>query len=313
MTLNGFQAYSMVMKRYRADNRLDITDYRIQTDNPFLTEPVTIALISDLHDRPYARVMASLASRKPDLIAIAGDLVDGYAAEGMEDVARGLLTRMPQSVLAPSFHILSFLKDCAAVAPTYFSLGNHEWLLSDSDYDRIRQTGVHLLDNASVAFSHRFLIGGLTSSSVMRYRKYILENPEMKGYYPMRPPVPFWKKRRSRHPLLDYNWLSRFEGKKGFKLLLSHHPEYWKHRDPVLQEMNLDIVMSGHAHGGQIRLLRHGLYAPGQGLLPKYTCGVHRGSFGSLIVSRGLANTVWIPRFGNCPELVYIKVETRRA
>lgn len=51
--------------------------------------------------------------------------------------------------------------------------------------------------------------------------------------------------------------------------------------------MPIDLVLSGHAHGGQIRLFGQGLFAPGQGILPKYTSGVHE----NMIISKGLANT----------------------
>ena len=63
------------------------------------------------------------------------------------------------------------------------------------------------------------------------------------------------------------------------------------------------LVLSGHAHGGQVRLFGRGLYAPGQGLLPRYTEGVH---FRRLAVSRGLSNTQLVPRLFNPPEIVYL-------
>ncbi len=318
------------MRKYQIDNRLDITEYEIIRSSVSLTKTLTIALIADLHDRPYEKILASLKERRPDLIAIAGDLIDGYTADGMENRSKNELTRMPKSMLADSAYALQFLKECAAVSPTYYGLGNHEWLLSDRDFKLIHRTGVHLLDNAFAEFpssrsnickasgntapvllpdkKDRILIGGLTSSAVMRYREYILENPKMAGYYPLFPPRPWWQKRRNTHPHLDYAWLDEFEQQDGFKILLCHHPEYWKRKDPVLSEMDFGLTMSGHAHGGQIRVLGHGLFAPGQGLLPKYTGGSHNGRHGTLVVSRGLANTAPFPRFGNRPELVYIRL-----
>jgi len=66
---------------------------------------------------------------------------------------------------------------------------------------------------------------------------------------------------------------------------------------------NIDLVLSGHAHGGQIRIKGQGLYAPGQGFLPRLTSGVvdHR-----LVISRGLANNTIISRQWNPEEVVYI-------
>ena len=73
----------------------------------------------------------------------------------------------------------------------------------------------------------------------------------------------------------------------------------------MLRDRNIDLVLSGHAHGGQIRLLGRGLYAPGQGILPAYTGGLHSGPHGKLLISRGLSNTALpVPRLFNPPEIV---------
>jgi len=94
-----------------------------------------------------------------------------------------------------------------------------------------------------------------------------------------------------------------------YTILLSHRPElfaqYVKH--------NFDLVLSGHAHGGQWRipfLLQNGLYSPNQGIFPKYTNGIHEQSNTKMIVSRGLSReSTPIPRFYNPPELVVINLE----
>ena len=79
-----------------------------------------------------------------------------------------------------------------------------------------------------------------------------------------------------------------------------------RRRDLSLRHCGLtgfDLILSGHAHGGQIRLFGRGLFAPGQGIFPKYTSGIH----GSMIISRGLSNTGgMIPRLFNRREIVYI-------
>ncbi len=84
-----------------------------------------------------------------------------------------------------------------------------------------------------------------------------------------------------------------------FNLVLAHRPELF----PVYAGTDADFVLSGHAHGGQVRMFRHGLYAPGQGLFPKYTEGFHRRGNSTLYVSRGLGNTIPFPRVFNTPEL----------
>ena len=80
-------------------------------------------------------------------------------------------------------------------------------------------------------------------------------------------------------------------------------------RAPELHEHLIDLVLSGHAHGGQMRLFGHGLYAPGQGWLPEFTSGMYKGENGSLVISRGLANTASpVPRIFNEQEIVYVEV-----
>lgn len=82
-------------------------------------------------------------------------------------------------------------------------------------------------------------------------------------------------------------------------VVMAHRPELF----PIYAGTDADVILSGHAHGGQIRLFGIGLYAPQQGLFPRYTCGVHRSGNSLLHVSRGLGNTILFPRVFNTPEL----------
>lgn len=169
-----------------------------------------------------------------------------------------------------------FLKKLLSVAPVYFGLGNHEWKLIKEDRENIASVGLILLDDAFVQFMPGVYIGGLASTS--RYGKYRITSTEP-----------------------NISFLNQFERVDGFKILICHHPEYY---DKYLAGKKFDLVLSGHAHGGQIRICNHGLYAPGQGFFPKYTSGIVDGK---MIISRGLSNTrPLIPRFFNRTELVFI-------
>ena len=88
-------------------------------------------------------------------------------------------------------------------------------------------------------------------------------------------------------------------------MLLSHRPEYFTQ----YADLGFDLALSGHAHGGQIRLPFAGaLYAPDQGWLPRYASGMHVRRETRMIVSRGLGNS-WFPiRFLNRPELVVVRL-----
>ena len=219
-----------------------------------------IALVADLHDRDAELLLMSLRARRPDIIAIAGDLTNNRISEAKQ--------------------LRETLSSMAAVAPTFYSLGNHEYDFTEKSAQMVAECGVKLLLDEYTDWNE-LCIGGLRSRS--KYR-------------------PFPKGRSTAVPRLG--WLDEYEKQPGYKILLSHHPEYY---EPYLKDRNIDLVLSGHAHGGQMRLFDHGLFAPGQGVWPRYTKGLHDGRF---IVSAGLANTEpMIPRLFNPTELVIIDIE----
>jgi predicted MPP superfamily phosphohydrolase len=89
-----------------------------------------------------------------------------------------------------------------------------------------------------------------------------------------------------------------------FTILLSHHPEWLN----VIADNPIDLVFSGHAHGGQVRIpfLMKGLIAPDQGLFPEYTSGIYRDRNTTEIVSRALGNSILPFRVFNRPEIVVV-------
>ena len=90
-----------------------------------------------------------------------------------------------------------------------------------------------------------------------------------------------------------------------FQILLSHRPELFS----LYSRYPFDLVLCGHAHGGQVRLpFTDGLYAPNQGILPKYTSGAHTKNNTTEIISRGLGNSSFPLRLFNFPEIVHIQI-----
>ena len=185
---------------------------------------------------------------------------------------------------------LALLRALITVAPVFCSLGNHEYRVKDIEA-RIRKTGVRLLDNTYTTL-YGFVIGGLSSGC--RGKK---------------------QGRLKKTPAPDDSFLSDFCAEKGTHILLCHHPEYYL---PYLQDRKIELVLAGHAHGGQWRFLGQGCFAPGQGILPRFTAGLYRGRRRArrdtslradaplLAVSRGMGNEVAIPRIGNPAEILCI-------
>ena len=174
---------------------------------------------------------------------------------------------------------LDFLAGCRKIAPVYYSIGNHERGMNDENRAILADSGIHLLDNTWTPYGV-LTIGGLTSG-------YTSGIPKQRN---MPPP--------------DTSFVKKFAMQKGFKLLLCHHPEYWP---AYIRETSINLTVSGHAHGGQwqIPFTNQGIYAPGQHLFPKYTSGVYKNR---LAVSRGMANTVPIPRFFNPCEMLLLEL-----
>lgn len=151
-----------------------------------------------------------------------------------------------------------------AIAPTYFIEGNHECSL--------KETGEKYIDAVSKA-----------GVFVLRDAYTDLPHCRMIGL-----------KQRS-EPELLLSMLS----KERLNIVLAHRAE----RFPIYAQTGADIILSGHAHGGQIRFGNRGVYAPQQGVFPKYTEGWYSIGQSRMFVSRGLGNTILFPRVFNTPEL----------
>lgn len=162
---------------------------------------------------------------------------------------------------------LAFLEEAAKRLPTFFSLGNHEMNMKNRPalWEAFRQSSATFLLNGYARFGELW-IGGW-------YRPYLLGMEDM---------------------------LEEFEALEGCKVLLCHRPEDYRRH---MQGRQLDLVLAGHAHGGQIRIGKQGLYAPGQGFFPKLTKGVAQGR---MIISAGASNPVKMPRWGNPCEVLRI-------
>ncbi|MDP4118614.1 MAG: metallophosphoesterase [Bacillota bacterium] len=169
---------------------------------------------------------------------------------------------------------LLFAESASKIAPVYYVTGNHEYYMSEINriilIEGLKKRGVNLLcDKTTRLFENCYLIG-LDDQS--------LENDTLKALS---------------HPLPA----------DALKIVLAHKP----HHISLYAQNEADLVLCGHAHGGQIRLpFIGGIFSPGQGLFPKYTAGMHRKSNTDMIVSRGLGNSVFPFRVFNRPELVCI-------
>ena len=161
-------------------------------------------------------------------------------------------------------HAFAFAKAVVSIAPTYFSEGNHECSLGET--------------------GERY-VSRIAESGVCVLQDAYVDLPQCRL---------IGLRQRT-----EQERIAALLSSDRFNLVLSHRPE----RLPVYANAGADVVLCGHAHGGQIRVLHRGVYAPQQGLFPKYTEGWYRLGNTRMYVSRGLGNTIAFPRVCNTPEL----------
>ena len=181
---------------------------------------------------------------------------------------------------------LSFARQAVKIAPCYFVTGNHEaWV--GSQYEELRTSlenaGVTVLQDEAIELNYGdecIQLIGLNDPDFSERDSFLSES------------------------ILETK-LSEINISNGFTILLSHRPEYFN----VYQNKNIDLVLSGHAHGGQFRLpFLGGVIAPNQGFFPKYDAGIYTENGTTMIVSRGIGNSIIPVRINNRPEIVIIEL-----
>ncbi|MBQ8333555.1 MAG: metallophosphoesterase [Clostridia bacterium] len=229
-------------------------------------------------------------------IGIAADFHARSGEMHVGDIVKRFADEKPDLILAPgdifnntdehsvreSYNIngLHLLEGLAGTAPVFYSVGNHEHGISGENREILESAGVTVFDNEITQFGG-ITIAGLTS-----------------GYA-------FDKSHYSTQPVPDLCVLDELKSAPSPKILLCHHPEYWTR---YIAGQGIDLTVSGHAHGGQWRIGSRGAYAPGQGIFPKYVSGLYHRDSETLCVSRGMRNTVKIPRFFNPCEIVILDI-----
>jgi len=184
---------------------------------------------------------------------------------------------------------LAFAKEAVKIASCYYVSGNHEARVSEYQDLKtgLEEAGVTVLDDAQVKIEvsgESITVIGVNDPSF--HADYLTSDAEV----------------------MDRKLSELSSEDAGFTILLSHRPELF---DTYVAH-DMDLVLTGHAHGGQFRLpLIGGLIAPDQGLFPKYDAGLYSEGNTNMIVSRGLGNSIIPFRFNNRPEVVLIELKSQ--
>ena len=230
-----------------------------------------IAHISDLHN-------AEMGNQNEDLLSMLKELQPNIIA-----ITGDMIDSRNTNIEIA----LRFAQEAMKIAPCYYVTGNHEARVSEYNdlKDGLSELGVVVLDDERVEIERSgetIVLLGVNdpnfetdgwdgdSESAMRLRLQELMDP-----------------------------------KDNYTVLLSHRPELFE----VYAESNTDLVLSGHAHGGQFRFpFVGGLVAPDQGLFPEYDAGIHTVENTSMIISRGIGNSLFPFRINNRPEVILVEL-----
>lgn len=256
---------------YYENTKLSISNYNIVNEKiPSSFNNFKIIQISDLHNTKYKKLTDQLVKKME------------YEKPNIIVLTGDLIDSNKTNI----DRAIQFIKKIKNIAPIYFVSGNHESSISENCYNELKEklteNQVIILDDKidtlKVSNSEINLIG--ISDPKMTHIGYLKESEIIENELNS----------------IDYD-------NSKYSILLSHRPELFNN----YVEKNIDLVLSGHAHGGQIRIpFIGGVVAPNQGLFPKYTNGKFEQNKTVMIVSRGIGNSILPYRINNRPELVII-------
>ena len=250
------------------------THYTVSSSNlPQSFDSFTIVQVSDLHNDLLGRDNLNLIS------AITDATPDIIVLTG--DILDSYHTNLEIAC--------DFIDSIIDIAPVYYITGNHEYrvpLIYEDFEEHMKGSGVTVLRNMSAEI---WLNGEFITVAGA-------EDPDFSGIKDFKDTEFF------------ANRLSKLVPDEGFTLLLSHRPDILD----VYCRSGADLVLTGHAHGGQFRVpFSGGVLAPQQGLFPDYTEGHFEKDGTTMIISRGLGNSAFPFRINNPPELVVVTLAAK--
>lgn len=253
-------------------SRYEVTDARIEGK-------VRMAVLADLHNHEFGknnqRLIRRVKDENPDIILCVGDFVN--CEEENTEVAEHVVTEL------------------CKIAPVYVSLGNHEAGQEELFGTDLKHTFEHC------------------GSKVLEYAYEDVDISGQKlrigGLYGYCVPAKYLASQEA--DAQECAFLEEFMNTENYTVFLCHMPCMWTVGE-ALEEWKIDLVVSGHSHGGQIRIpFVGGVYAPDEGWFPGRTCGVYQSEdeARTMVLTRGLGSTGKIPRINNIPEITIVDLK----
>lgn len=281
----------LLLGNFLANQQVYITTYEITDEEiPEAFDGYRIVQVTDVHSirsqEQADMLFDKIVAERPDAVALTGDLLDStYYTQENAALKAGESNKMAGQ------DTVDFIARLTEHYYVYFVYGNHEMVLLD-DIDNnpfklaMEEIGVIFLNNDGVKISKDdesiYMLGIQDPATLYKDSDYAEYSTHPERINAM------------------MNNVIALQEEELYTVLLSHRPEYFN--DYV--NYNVDLVLTGHAHGGQIRLPGvGGLYAPGQGWFPEYTEGLYMAGETAMIVGRGIGDSTELPRVFNPPEI----------
>lgn len=260
-----------------------------------LTTLGAAALYQGLVTRSYALPTNKWAHGRRLRFAVVSDLHNVRFGHRQKKLLRMVERARPDYLLLPGDILTDngstgptweFLRGAVAIAPTFYAPGNHEYRIPRMarGMEKATRCGVHVLLDQSVRLD--------TAAGPLRLAG--CEDSEKRKRDPRYQPAAAYRAT-----------FADAAGDNALTVLLAHQPEPWAN----YANLGFDLVVSGHAHGGQMRLpWVNGLFAPDQGFLPAYAGGLYQRGGSAHLISRGVVVYRYLPRVFNPPEVVTLDV-----
>lgn len=256
-------------------NWLTVSHFMVK--NARIDNPIRIAFVSDLHEHEFGeknyKLVNKMKEQKPDLILLDGDIINADSKDS--HVAIDLIKRLKM------------------IAPVYYSLGNHE-------YEYMENGKTNLIDQLKEA-----------GANVLNYGIFDLKikgnNIRMGGIYEYGFETSMQTEEENKKAV---SYMKKFTNTERYLIMCAHRPESFYCWD-FADKWELDLVLSGHLHGGQVIIpVLGGLYSPLEGFFPKYDYGEYDIGHCKMMITRGLSsNKKVLPRFNNPPEIAVVDIK----
>lgn len=256
-------------------NWLTVSSFTVSSDK--ISVPFRMLLISDLHDHCFGnsneKLVEKIREQSPDLVIVDGDMINGDSEN--DDVA------------------VELVRSLTEIAPVYYSLGNHEYYYVEAGHDDLQKD---LEEAGAIVLNYKSLDIEVNGNSI-----------RLGGLYEYGFETSMQSEEENERAI---SYLEEYVDTDRYLIMCAHRPESfycWDYADT----WGIDLVLSGHLHGGQVIIPGiGGLYSPLEELFPTYDYGQYKLGNSDMIITRGLgSNPKILPRFNNPPEIAVVDVE----